>query len=251
MVVPIVGLYQQLREMKHTYKITGMTCGNCEAKVKSSLLIVPNITNVEVSAENQTATIIMDKHIPLGALQTALDKKYTITVDEHSEITEQAKSWLGTYKPILLIFGYITAVSMIAGVSHLEFDWMRAMNIFMAGFFLTFSFFKLLDLKGFAGSYAIYDVVAMRFKSWGYVYAFAELALGIAYATGFQPLIINILTFTVMTVSILGVVSSLLNKRKIRCACLGAVFNLPMSTVTLVEDALMIGMSGVMLLMML
>jgi hypothetical protein len=42
-----------------------------------------------------------------------------------------------------------------------------------------------------------------------------------------------------------------LNKKKIQCACLGAVFNLPMSTVTIIEDALMIAMSGAMILLML
>jgi len=54
-----------------------------------------------------------------------------------------------------------------------------------------------------------------------------------------------------MSVSIVGVLQSVLNKRKIKCACLGDVFNLPMSTITIIEDALMIGMSGVMLLAML
>jgi len=47
--------------MKHTYKITGMTCGNCEAKVKNSLLMVPGVTDVEVSGEKQSAIITMDK----------------------------------------------------------------------------------------------------------------------------------------------------------------------------------------------
>jgi hypothetical protein len=51
-----------------------------------------------------------------------------------------------------------------------------------------------------------------------------------------------------MGVSIIGVLQSVLNKRAIRCACLGAIFNLPMSTVTIVEDGLMIAMSGVVLL---
>jgi hypothetical protein len=76
------------------------------------------------------------------------------------------------------------------------------------------------------------------------VYAFIELALGLAYATGFQPILTNIITFAVMLVSIIGVLQSVLNKRKIKCACLGAVFNLPMSTVTIIEDALMIAMSA-------
>ena len=54
-----------------------------------------------------------------------------------------------------------------------------------------------------------------------------------------------------MTVSIIGVLQSVMNKRKIKCACLGDVFNLPMSTITIIEDALMIGMSVTMLLTML
>lgn len=54
----------------------------------------------------------------------------------------------------------------------------------------------------------------------------------------------NLVTLVVMVVSSIGVIQSLLNKRKIRCACLGTVFNLPMSTVTLVEDGLMVAMAA-------
>lgn len=234
--------------MTHTYKVIGMTCGSCEAKVKSSLLMLPNVTEVEVSKEKQTAIITMDKHIALSTFQNALDKKYSITAPDHNETAEQAKNWFSTYKPILLIFAYITIISIIAGMQQNTFHWMRAMNVFMAGFFLTFSFFKMLDLKGFAESYSMYDIVAKKLKAWGFIYAFIELALGIAYVTNFEPLIANIATLVVMSISIIGVLQSVLNKRKIQCACLGAVFNLPMSTVTIIEDALMIIMSAAMLL---
>jgi hypothetical protein len=125
---------------------------------------------------------------------------------------------------------------------------MKGMNVFMSGFFLAFSFFKMLDLNGFADSYSTYDIIAKNFRGWGFIYAFIELGLGIAYAINFNPLITNSITFIVMTVSITGVLQSVLNKRKIQCACLGAVFNLPMSTVTIIEDALMIAMSGIMLI---
>jgi hypothetical protein len=122
------------------------------------------------------------------------------------------------------------------------------MNHFMAGFFLVFSFFKLLNLESFADSYAMYDVVAGRWHAWGYVYAFLELALGLAFLTGFSPIITNAVTLVIMSVSIVGVLQSVLNKRKIQCACLGAVFNLPMSTITILEDAAMIAMSGIVLI---
>ncbi len=237
--------------MTHTYQVAGMTCGSCEAKVKSSLLMLPNVTDVEVSKDNQTATISMDKHIALSTFQNALDKKYSITAIEHNEVAEQTKSWLATYKPILLIFGYITTIAIITATHQTTFHWMQAMNIFMAGFFLTFSFFKMLDLKGFAESYSMYDIVAKKLNSWGFIYAFIELALGIAYAINFQPLFTNIVTLVVMSISIIGVLQSVFNKRKIKCACLGAVFNLPMSTVTIIEDALMIAMSAAMIVSML
>ena len=230
--------------MTHTYKVTGLTCGSCEAKVKSSLLMLSNVIEVEVSKENQTATISMDKHIALATFQKALDKKYTITTAAHSEPAELAKSWLSNYKPILLIFAYITVMALIAATKQESFNWMHGMDVFMAGFFLTFSFFKMLDLNSFAESYAMYDIAAKKFKAWGYIYAFIELALGLAYASDFQPLLTNIVALSVMSLSIIGVLQSVLNKRKIQCACLGAVFNLPMSTVTIIEDGLMIIMSA-------
>jgi hypothetical protein len=124
---------------------------------------------------------------------------------------------------------------------------MQFMRHFMAGFFLVFSFFKLLNLKGFAESYVMYDVIAKKIPIWAYMYDFIELALGIAYTVDFNPTITNLATLIVMGVSIIGVLQSVLNKKKIQCACLGAVFNLPMSTVTIIEDALMIVMSAIML----
>ncbi|MDZ4846186.1 MAG: cation transporter [Chitinophagales bacterium] len=237
--------------MTHTYQLKGMTCSSCEATVKSSLFTLPDVTHVEVSKDNNTATITMDKHISLSALQEAIGgakSKYQISAAHHNEAAEQAKSWLETYKPILLIFAYITVVASIASFHDGTIHPMLFMQIFMAGFFLTFSFFKLLNLSGFAASYVMYDVIAKRIPAWAYAYAFIELALGIAYAVNFNPLVTNLATLIVMSASIIGVLQSVLNKKKIQCACLGAVFNLPMSTVTILEDALMIVMAGIMLL---
>jgi len=234
--------------MTHQYQITGMTCSSCEAKVKSALLTIENVTNVEVSKDTNSATITMDKHIALSDFQKALDNKYQISAVNHSEIEEQAKSWLETYKPILLIFFYISLITFLIQQKNIDINLMEAMQHFMAGFFLVFSFFKLLNLKGFAESYVMYDVVARKIPIWAYIYAFTELILGLAFLTGFNPLITNSVTFLVMSVSIIGVLQSVLNKKKIQCACLGAIFNLPMSTVTIIEDALMIIMSGLMII---
>ena len=234
--------------MTHTYQVTGMTCSSCEAKVKSALMTIENVTAVEVSKESNSATITMDKHIALSDFQKALDSKYQISAINHSEASEQAKSWLETYKPILLIFFYISMVTVLIQFKNDSFNTTEWMQHFMSGFFLVFSFFKLLNLKGFSESYIMYDVIARRLPVWGYLYALIELGLGIGYLVNFNPLVTNTITFVVMSISIIGVLQSVLNKKKIQCACLGAVFNLPMSTVTIIEDALMIVMSGIMVL---
>ncbi|WP_175634752.1 heavy-metal-associated domain-containing protein [Pedobacter ghigonis] len=239
--------------MTHTYQLTGMTCGGCENKIKKNLFVFPDITSVEGLKDSNSATISMDKHIGLATLQDALggkDSKYQISPVAHNEMVEETKSWAATYKPILLIFGYVTAVSLIVSLQNGVVDFMVFMRIFMAGFFLTFSFFKMLNLKAFAESYAMYDIVAKKFSAWGYVYAFIELGLGLSFALNLSPVAVNWVTLIVMTVSVLGVLESVLNKKKIQCACLGAVFNLPMSTVTIVEDAIMIAMSAAMLVLM-
>jgi copper chaperone CopZ len=234
--------------MIHTYQLTGMTCTSCEAKVKSSLERVENVTKVEVSKEDSRVTISMDRHISLSDFQKVLDAKYTISAIEDIELEEQAKSWFQTYTPILLIFLYITTITLLIQLKNEQFILMEAMQHFMAGFFLVFSFFKLLNLKGFAESYVMYDVVAKKIPIWAYLYAFVEVGLGISYLLNYNPLITNTCTFVVMSVSILGVLQSVFDNKKIQCACLGAVFNLPMSTVTIIEDALMIVMSGYMIL---
>jgi copper chaperone CopZ len=252
---PASSFLNQLKneKMTHTYQVTGMTCGGCEATVKGNLLKLPDVTSVEVSNATKTATITMEKHIALSELQRTLGgvaSKYQISAIEHNETAEQAKSWFETYKPILLIFGFVTLVASIMQINNNGFNVMQFMQHFMAGFFLVFSFFKLLDLKGFAESYAMYDVIAQRIPAWGYIYPFIELGLGLAFCINYNPQITNIVTLVVMSISIIGVLQSVLNKRKIQCACLGAVFKLPMSTVTIIEDALMIGMSATMLFLM-
>ena len=245
--------------MMHTYQMTGITCSGCVAKVTNLLSKIAGIESVEVSDDYKTANIRMSRHVPIGDLQTALKDypKYQVAEQTitHSpkpvaESVADSRSFWATYKPVLLVFAYIAGASLLVEfTSANRFDGMRWMRHFMAGFFLVFSFFKLLDVPAFAMTYAGYDEVAKRWSGWGYLYPFVELGLGILFLINFNPLWTNALTLAVMGISSIGVVRSLLAKRKFQCACLGAVFNLPMSKLTLFEDLLMVAMSAGMLFM--
>ena len=231
--------------MKKTNQISGVTCGSCVAKVQSVLNTIKGVKNVEVSKEKDRVTITSDFEISLENLTSNLPDKYHISEAVESTI---GSSWWITYKPVLLIFVYLFSVSLLVEWSSEQFNTMRWMRHFMAGFFLVFSFFKMLDLQAFKNSYVMYDVLAKKFPVWAYLYAFTELFLGVSLCLNVFPFVIHLITLVVMSISIVGVLQSVLNKQKIQCACLGGVFNLPMSTVTIIEDALMILMSAVMLL---
>jgi copper chaperone CopZ len=101
-----------------------MTCSSCEAKVKSALLTLPDVNNAEVT--RTAATITVEKHIALSELQKAIGAKgnYTISAEHHNETAEQAKRWFETYKPILLIFFYITTITSLIQFSNQQFDFM-------------------------------------------------------------------------------------------------------------------------------
>ena len=216
----------------------------------------PSIERWDVDIANPDKTLtVHGGSISMETIQAAVTRAGFQVL---GEITATPDAWAAdaatadasdrtTYYPLLLLATFLVGLVLLLEFRAGAFVWARAMQNFMGAFFLTFAFFKLLDLRGFAESYRMYDVIAKRLPAYAYIYPFIEFSFGVAYVTGVFPLATNAATLVVMSISSIGVIQSLLAKRTIRCACLGTVFNLPMSTVTLVEDTLMIAMAAAML----
>jgi hypothetical protein len=147
-----------------------------------------------------------------------------------------------TYYPLFLILAYLLLVTSLIEIKNPNL--MNWMHNFMGAFFIVFSFFKLLDIQGFAASFKKYDLVAKNLNIYAFSYPFIELFLGVGFLLRWNLYFLNWATLILMLLSSLGVIDSLVKKNKIQCACLGTVFNLPMSTVTLVEDLLMFAMAA-------
>jgi len=225
-----------------------MTCGSCAAKVATRLKEHPDVESADVTidppqARLSTTTALSNEAVnewlrPLG--------KYRVAEEAAPPAAAAApEKNAQTYRPLIILLGYLLIVTFAVAS---PFHWMHAMSLFMGGFFLAFSFFKMLDLRGFADAYRSYDLVAKKWPGYGHVYPFIEFFRGLAYVTFWQPMLVNAVTAVVMAVSLAGVLRAVLSKQAIRCACLGTVFNLPMSTVTIVEDGVMLGMAVVGLL---
>lgn len=120
--------------------------------------------------------------------------------------------------------------------------------IFMAGFFLIFGGLKLFNLKAFATRFATYDIIARRWKLYGYLYPFIEIALGIAFLFSIAPRFISIFAATILLIGAVGIWRKIHTPHhNLTCACLGTKFDIPLTRVTFFENIVMAGMALFML----
>lgn len=233
--------------MTHTYNVTGMTCNGCKASVEKSLSELKDVESVEVNLNSSTATIKMREHIEVDILQNALSDKYTISEQEAKNVfsstqtVKEEKSELKQLFPLFLILGYILIASTLLNIKPWNIN--GFMLDFMGLFYIVFSFFKLLDLKGFPESFRMYDPLAKAIPAYGWIYPFIEVVLGLMFLMRFQTDIALIVTLVILGITTFGVTKTLLDKKSIQCACLGTALKLPMTKATFIENAIMIVMA--------
>jgi copper chaperone CopZ len=218
-----------------TFSVSGMTCNNCRSKVETVLRgLAPDAVVTLDPPELKTGSAL-----GADAFNAALAVVGKYRVAASDVFTAEAKpSWIVTYYPLLLVIGLIAVAALSSGSAM---GWMRN---FMAGFFIVFGAFKMLDVPAFANSYARYDVVAKRFKPWGYAYPFVEVALGLGFLFSLNMVGLSWITLVLSLVGAIGVIQANLSKQVIQCACLGTVFKLPMSVVTIIENLGMAAMAA-------
>jgi len=237
--------------MTHTYQITGMTCSGCSSGIEEKLNGIAGVIRATVNLEKAEAEIEMKNHISTAAFQNAIGTKYTIRekIDEPMVMPipnerEEKSEWRQLF-PLFLIFGYITTAAVLLNLN--PFDSHGFMLDFMGLFYIVFSFFKLLDLKGFPESFKMYDPLAKRISLYAVIYPFIETALGLMFLLRFEISIALYATLIVLGITTIGVTKVLLDKKSIQCACLGTALKLPMTKATFIENSLMIAMAIVMI----
>ena len=228
-----------------------MTCDSCKSTIHKNLNEIPEIESVEINLEKSEAIIFMNSNIEISKLQHALPSKFYIEekaiddshafMNEPSIESDQEKSKLKQLKPLLIILIYISVASVLMNFKNWNSG--EAMLDFMGLFYIVFSFFKMLDLKGFPESFRMYDPLAKRVPIYGWIYPFIETGLGLMLLLRFEIKIALIITLIVLGITTIGVTKTLLDKKSIRCACLGTALKLPMTEATFIENIIMIAMA--------
>jgi glutaredoxin len=156
-----------------------------------------------------------------------------------------------TYTPVIAVFA--VAALMALAVSQAAFGspfTIRAAEWFVAFSMSLLAMLKLRDVETFSSMFLGYDLLAKRWVPYGYVYPFAELLAGILMAAG-------VLTWLSAPIGLfiggLGAVSVFkavyIDKRELKCACVGGDSNVPLGFVSLTENLMMIAMAIWMLAM--
>ena len=227
--------------------VTGMTCTSCVARIEGALTAVSGVEHVHVDLKQGTAMVSGGDGLTRATLvQAVVGAGYGVTseavaeAEASSDALPSATSLAASFAPLLVAVALIGAGSLAAGGAD------GFMARFMGGFFLVFGGLKLLDLRGFVSAYAMYDLLAARVTAYGWVYPFLEVGLGLAYLGVPGEANLHLATFGLMAFSSVGVILAVTRGEKLKCACMGTAFNLPMTTVTVVEDLGMAAMAAAM-----
>jgi len=233
--------------MKTTFKISGMTCNGCRSTVENKLSCLDGVDNVQVNLTNGEAIVYSKNPISFSLISNSLPSKYKVISRRDAKDNEIIKSSkIKQLKPLFIILGYILVTSILLNFKN--WNSTNAMLDFMGLFYIIFSFFKILDIKGFSTSFKMYDPLAKKITTYGYIYPFIEIILGLMFLTRIEVNIALLITIIILGITSVGVTQTLLNKKTINCACLGTTLKLPMTEATFIENAIMIIMAIILLI---
>jgi glutaredoxin len=150
-----------------------------------------------------------------------------------------------SYRPVIAIFAIAflmaLAVSWYALGSVLT---VRALEWFIAISMCILAVQKLQDVESFSTMFLNYDLLARRWVRYGYIYPFGEALAGILMIAGALIWIAAPIALFIGTVGAISVFKAVyIDRRELKCACVGGSSNVPLGFVSLTENLMMIAMA--------
>lgn len=149
-----------------------------------------------------------------------------------------------SYTPVLVVFA-------VAALIALAVDWLTmgaitvmALPTFIAVAMCILAMLKLQDVEKFSTMFLNYDLLARRWVPYGYIYPFAELGAGVLMLAGVLTWLSAPVALFIGGIGAISVFKAVyIDKRELKCACVGGASNVPLGFVSLTENLMMIGMA--------
>lgn len=155
-----------------------------------------------------------------------------------------------TYEPVIAVFAMTFLMALAASWASLgELITIRAGEWFIAFSMCVLAILKLRDLESFSNQFLGYDLLAQRVVRYAYVYPFAEAIAGILMIAGVLIWIAAPVALFIGTIGAVSVFKAVyIDKRDLKCACVGGGSNVPLGAISLTENLMMVLMAIWMLL---
>ncbi|WGR56458.1 glutaredoxin (plasmid) [Paracoccus versutus] len=155
-----------------------------------------------------------------------------------------------TYRPVIALFAMAALMALATSWAALgSLATVQAAEWFIAIAMCLLALQKLKDVEGFSTMFLNYDLLARRWVRYGYVYPFAEALAGILMIAGAMMWLSIPVALFIGTVGAVSVFKAVyIDKRELKCACVGGDSNVPLGFVSLTENLMMVAMAVWMLL---
>lgn len=150
-----------------------------------------------------------------------------------------------SYRPVIALFAMTALMALATSYATLG----EAFTIHAAEYFIGFSMcmlamLKLQDIERFSTMFLGYDLLAQRWVRYAYIYPFAEGLAGVLMVAGALPWLSIPVALTIGGIGAASVFKAVyIDKRQIKCACVGGSSKVPLGFVSLTENLMMIGMA--------
>jgi glutaredoxin len=204
---------------------------------------------------------VADYHLTTRAETDAFKAEYAVETTPQSFIGEQRigghtelRKYFGqtvlepgdtTYKPVLAIFAVGLLLAVAVGVlTNWSMGYFMLLPHFISITMVLLALMKLRDVEGFSTMFLNYDVLAKRWVPYGYIYPYAELTAGLLMFAGIASYVSIPLALFVGGIGTWSVFKAVyIEKRELKCACVGGDTNVPLGFVSLTENLMMVGMA--------
>ena len=150
-----------------------------------------------------------------------------------------------TYRPVVVLFVVAALMALAASwATHGALLTVAAAEWFIAFSMCFLALLKLQDVEGFSSMFLNYDLLAGRYVPYSYVYPYAELLAGVLMVAGALEWISIPVALFIGGIGAISVFKAVyIDKRELKCACVGGSSNVPLGFVSLTENLMMIAMA--------
>lgn len=191
-----------------------------------------------------------EKHGVKTTPQTFIDGESIGGYDDLKKYFSKNDKRETTYKPIIAIFAttFLIALSAMWGMTG-ELNTIKLIELFIAFSMCILAIQKLRDLEAFSLQFLNYDLLAQKWVKYAYIYPFVEMLAGVAMISGFLTIISAPAALFIGTIGAISVFKAVyIDKRELKCACVGGNSNVPLGFISFTENLMMMAMAIWMLL---